>query len=301
MKIIQSIIILLITNCSIFSQEFYQYFEEENNDEYYTIPFFVDTSIVSYHVWQIGIPNKAIFNEAATIPNVIITDTINSYPNNLNDSFSLLLDPMDYGIIYALEWNQKLDLDSAKDFGIIEYSTDNGDTWANVFDNPFIYNFYGFEDENQMNLTDSTFAFSGQDTTWKNIWLCFDYYYYESPILVKFTIQSDSINNNNEGWMMDNFMAHVTGLHTINEKEQKEYLRIYPNITSGRVHIEARKIDDKHKIEEMELFDSSGSLVEKFGESPTKFFINIDHHPKGNYILKIQTNIKTETFQILLQ
>lgn len=301
MKTILSFLLVLFSFFSLFSQELGEFFEDENNNFDYTIPILMDTGATSYHVWQIGVPHKPLFDEAASIPNAILTDTINNYPENLDDSFTILLDPMDYGIIYALQWNQKLDLDSAKDFGIIEFSTDTGNTWSNVFDNPFVYNFYGFELENQMNLTDSTYAFSGRDTTWQNVWLCFDYYFYENPIQVKFTIQSDSINNNNEGWMMDNFLAHITGVHTINDGEQKEYLQVYPNVTTGRVFIEARKIDDKHKIEKMELFDSSGRLVETFGESPTKFFIDIDHHSKGNYILKIQTNIKTESFQIILQ
>ncbi len=300
MKTIISLLLILLGTHTIFSQDYVQFFEDENNYGDYELPFNVDTSTINYHVWQIGIPNKLMFDEASTPPNAIITDTINNYPENLNESFSLTIDPM-YYVIYSLEWIQKLDLDSARDFGIIEFSTDNGDSWSNVFDNPFVYNFYGYETENQMNITDSTYGFSGRDTTWRNVWLCFDYYYYDTPILVKYTIQSDSINNNNEGWMMDNFMAHLTSIHTINENSQKEYLKVFPSVTTGRVFIEAQKIDEKHKIEKMELFDSNGRLVEKFGESPTKFFIDIDHHPKGNYILKIQTNIKTESFKIVLQ
>ena len=82
--------------------------------------------------------------------------------------------------------------------------------------------------------------------------------------MVKHTLLSDSTDNNNEGWMIDNLMAHVTILHTVDEVKQEEYLKVSPNPTTGRVEISTRKINEFHIIERMELLNSSGTILQKW-------------------------------------
>lgn len=151
-------------------------------------------------------------------------------------------------------------------------------------------------------ISNGQVAFTGTDTTWNNIWLCFDVSWLSlsDTVMFRYTLISDDVDNGKEGWMMDNFLVHPTIFHTVNEKEQEEYLLVTPNPTSGEVHITARKTTSFHIIEKMELTDMAGNIVERFGVSPTKFTINIGHHPAGIYLLKIQTNLKTETFKISL-
>jgi len=78
---------------------------------------------------------------------------------------------------------------------------------------------------------------------------------------------------------MDNLSYHITILHTVSEVEQKEYLKVYPNPTRGRVNIQAKKNNEFHIIEKMELINANGQVVQEFGVSPTKFYIDIDDHP----------------------
>ncbi len=287
-----------------YGQEYYQYFDGADTSYYNSLLIEFDTS--STNIWQVGPPQKSIFNSASTLPNALVTDTINFYPPNNSSSFSFGIDSevLTWGIL-AFQWNQKLDL-GINDGGIVEFSLDTGNTWQNAFNNPYVYNFYGFDPQNQVVLEDGTDAFGGTDSTWKDVWFCFDtsWLNYNDSLIVRFTLESDSIDIStddlNEGWLIDNLMAHITFIHTVNEAELKDYMVVSPNPTTGIVNITTKKIDAFHIIERIELINSAGRLVQEWGVSPTKFFLDISQHPKGMYILKVKTNIQTETFKIIL-
>ncbi|MGI8893309.1 MAG: hypothetical protein ACR2GN_07585 [Bacteroidia bacterium] len=104
----------------------------------------IDTN--SSNIWQIGAPQKNIFDSAATAPNVIVTDTINYYPVNNSSSFQFSIVPwVPWGIL-AIQWKQKLDFDAGLDGGIIEFSVDSGTTWQMLL---IIHKFIIFMDFNR--------------------------------------------------------------------------------------------------------------------------------------------------------
>jgi hypothetical protein len=301
-KLLLILITLLYAYCVGLTQPIYkqQYFDGADTSVSKSIIIDLDTS--STNIWQIGSPHKVMFNSAATQPNVLITDTALIYPDTNISRFSFqFATTMSFGI-GALQWKQKIDFDKKKDGGIIEYSTDTGKTWLNVFNNPYVYSFYGFNTANKDTLVSGEYAFSGTDTSWKDIWLCFNNsYFYNKDLKIRFTLKSDSINNFKEGWMIDNMVMRETFIHTVKETEQKEYLRVYPTPTTGMVTVEAQKLRQYHIIKSMQLINMNGEVVEQFGETPTKFFIDISKHPDGQYFLKVTTNIKTETLPVILK
>lgn len=292
----------LICTGFIYAQEHYQYFDGADTMSY-SLQIEIDTSY-NENIWQIGEPQKALFDSAYSPPNVIMTDTINFYPINNESSFQFtIIDPSIYGAgIFAVQWMQKLDMDPGTDGGVVEFSVDNGLTWENAFISPYIYNFYGHDPSNENVTYDGTPCFSGQDSTWRDIWLCIDNSYLDlfDTVTFRYTIYTDDEDNSREGWMMDNFRAHITWVHTINENPQTEYLRAYPNPTEdGLVQIEAKKTQDFHIIEYMAVMDMEGKVLKEYEMVPTKFRIDIGDLPKGNYLLTVQTNLKTETFKIV--
>lgn len=298
-----TILLTLIVRSSI-AQYYTQYFEGADTSLWEAI--LIDIDPDSSNIWQIGKPQKTIFDSAATFPNAIVTDTINFYPSNDTSRFvaKVYLDGYIWGI-FALQWKQKLDMDMKFDGGIIEYSIDTGHTWVNVFNDPYVYNFYGFETANQDTLTGGEYAFSGTDTVWRDIWLCFDMsWLYElsgnDTILFRFTLLSDSIDNNKEGWLIDNMIAHITYIHTVKETDDDTYLKIYPNPASDIVHIEAEKIMDYHIIEQMDLLDPLGRTMQSWSNIPTKFWFDTHDYPGGLYFLKVKTNLHTETIPLVI-
>ncbi len=283
------------------AQYFTQYFDGADTAIWNSIQIEIDTS--SQNVWQIGTPQKAIFDSAATQPYAIVTDTTNFYPSNNTSRFiaKVIMNFWNWGV-FALQWKQKLDLAAGYDGGLIEYSTDQGNTWVNVFNNPLVYNFYGFLLSNKDTLVSGEYAFSGTDSSWRDIWLCLDLSLFQpnDTIHFRFTLLSDSVNNNKEGWMIDNMLAHITIIHTVKETEQENYLNVYPNPANNIINIQAQKIMDFHIIEVMELVDPLGRVVDKWTNVPTKYWFDTSKYTDGLYFLKIKTNLKTETFPLII-
>jgi len=295
------VIVLLMGATTLNSQTLSQYFDGADTSAWNSL--FIELDPDTSNIWQIGQPQKTIFDSAATFPNAILTDTMKGYlPDNISRfSFKIQPDFFQFGIL-ALQWKQKLDLDEGHDGGIIEFSLDNGITWQNVFNNPYVYNFYGFDPANQDTLVTGEFAFSGTDGSWKDIWLCFDvsFLYLYDSIPFRYTLKSDTVDSGREGWMIDNMLAHMTIIHTVNEKPQNDYFNVYPTVTRGPVNIKIIKLDDFHIIESMELMSLNGNVAERYGPCPTKFNINISEHPEGLYYLLIKTNKESGVFPIIL-
>jgi hypothetical protein len=292
----------LIMHVSGYTQTYSQYFDGADTSLWNSVIIYIDTN--TSNTWQIGPPQKSIFDSAATLPNAIITDTINPYPVNNSSNFSFGIDPESFGWgILALQWKQKLDMEKGKDGGVIEFWNGLANEWENAFNNPYVYAFYGFEPENADTLESGEYAFSGTDSTWRDIWLCFDLNWlsYYDTLAFRYSLLSDSVQEEREGWVMDNFLAHVTIIHSVNEIEQEDYINIWPNPTRGKLNIQARKIDEFHIIERLELYSITGDLVEAYDIVPTRFYIDISNHPNGVYFLRVKTNIQTETFRVILQ
>ena len=303
-QILLLFIMVHITNL-LYGQDYRQYFDGADtictqNVWRSSLCFTIDDD--STNIWQIGKPQKTIFDSAATYPNALMTDSIHFYPPNNISSFEFKIVPWSSRGIMAIEWKQKLDMDKDFDGGKIEFSVDAGDSWQNAFNNPHVYNFYGFLPSNQDTLANGDFVFSGTDSLWRDIWLCYDMSWltWNDSILVRFTFSSDSIDNRKEGWLIDNMMVRTTLIHTVSEVQPEKYLNVYPNPTSDIIYIETQKIQDFHIIEQMVLVNSSGQVMDEWNHIPTKFFINAKKYSNGLYYLKIKTNIKSETVPIMI-
>ena len=292
-------ILFFVINCS--KAQNYQYFDGADTSILYSILIDFDSS--SSNIWQIGRPQKTIFDSAATFPNTLVTDTINNYPNNNVSRFSIKIIPYVTWGVLALQWKQKLDMDLHHDGGIIEWSVDTGVTWTNVFNSPHVYSLYGFLSNNQDTLLTGEYAFSGTDSTWRDVWLCFDMSwlsFYDS-IYFRFTFKSDTINNNKEGWMIDNMMSHISIMHPVKEVDKIDYMNVYPNPTKDIVNIEIEKIQNFHIIENMKLINPEGAIIKEWKNIPTKFWFDTSKYADGIYFLKVKTNIKSETIPLVIK
>ena len=92
----------------------------------------IDTTIDN-NIWQVGNPTKSIFISALSLPNAIITDTINTYPVN-NESYFYLKFIRGGLSGYYFTIKHRYDTDYLIDGGTIELSFNNGINWYNIFD-----------------------------------------------------------------------------------------------------------------------------------------------------------------------
>lgn len=297
------LLILIVTMTQRLSAqfEFFQYFDGADTIPGQSLLLDMDTS--SANVWQVGPPQKTIFHSAATPPNALLTDTALGYPMNNTSRFTFKVVPWVTWGVLAVQWLQKIDMDRHHDGGIIEYSVDTGATWTNVFNDPHVYSFYGYPLQDQDTLLTGEYAFSGTDTTWRDIWLCFDMSWlsFNDSIYFRFTLKSDSIDGGEEGWMIDNMMVHNSLMHPVKEIEKKDYMNVYPNPAKDIVNIEFEKIHDFHLIEAMKLIGPDGRLVQEWHDLPTKYWFDVRPFPDGMYFLTVRTNIRSETIPLLIK
>lgn len=252
-------------------------------------------------IWQIGPPQKSIFDTASTSPNVIVTDTINTYPINDTSTFTIGLNTSTVNwAITAIRWTQKLDMDSAADGGIVEISVDSGQTWVNIFNDTTVYNFYGFNTANVDTLADGTVAFTGTDSLWKDIWLCYGYTTISQTdsMILRFTFRSDSTDNQKDGWMIDNMFVTRTFVHTVGKIDPNKSFLVYPTITNGIIKVAMG--DNLAKIENILILDAQGRIVKRQNGQTDKATIDISSLANGNYFVHVQSGQKIEVHQITL-
>jgi hypothetical protein len=299
--LLPTLLLIFITAKAQFTFNFFQDFDTPLSSNSLTINIVPGPN----NIWQVGAPQKTLFSSAFSQSRVIITDTLNSYPvNNVSTfSFVVLNNGQNMPSPLALQWKQKLDMDAGKDGGIVEFSTNSGNTWQNAHNNSNTYQFYGFQPGNKDTINTNEYCFSGQDAVWRDIWLCL------SPaignlndsILFRFTFKSDSVNTNKEGWMIDNFIAHKSVLHPMKEISQTENIVVYPNITSGMVNVEMKKRAATDMIQNIELYSSEGKRLESYGPNYTKVVLDISKYKTGVYYLHVTINNKISKHKLLYE
>jgi hypothetical protein len=283
------------------AQYWSQYFD--GSDTSVNNSLFVTFDEDSTNVWQIGKPQKFLFDTAATEPNVLVTDTLNPYPvNNTSRAYVSMASWWGWWGILAFQWKQKLDMDTVGDGGVVEFSVDSGQTWQSAFDNPYVYNFYGFDGANVDTLSSGEIAFTGTDTVWRDVWLCFDNMFLNQydTVQLRFKFVSDPFPESRDGWMIDNLMGHITIVHTAKGDKPNSQLRAFPSVTDGRIYIEGEKMLGYQVIESIELTGPDGRVYKRYGKSPMKFFVDISDQVNGLYFLTVSTNLEQRTFPVLL-
>ena len=123
----------------------------------------IDSISNSNNIWQIGQPQKNIFDSASSLPNAIVTDLTNPY--SINDTSSFIITHVAgmgfwMGHTFDLSFDYFVDTDSLNDYGIIEFSPDNGATWCNLNDNS-TYCFW-------WNGLNNAFFLTGSSNGWVN-------------------------------------------------------------------------------------------------------------------------------------
>ena len=86
-------------------------------------------------LWQIGEPAKVFFDAANSLPNALMTDSVDMYPTNQSTWFEFTLDEntLLFWPYIQIDWDYKIDVEDGVDGCIIENSYDDGQTWLNVF------------------------------------------------------------------------------------------------------------------------------------------------------------------------
>lgn len=250
---------------------------------------FIDTNSNPLNIWQIGKPDKVIFDEAYSIPRAIVTDTISSYP--VNDTSSFIITHI-AGNGFALHccaaslngyyW---VNSDTLTDYGKIEFSPDHGMTWVDLI-NDTAYSSY-IDWYYKATLTGNSNGWQYFAVSIPELGEVFNIQY-DDTILYRFTFISDSIHTNKEGLVFDNFQFedYAEGI----EESQFDFIysKIFPNPSSGIVNI---SFENKNHVPfDLFIYDNLGRIVLQYKQFESNFFeFNMRNLSIGNYYYKLRS------------
>jgi hypothetical protein len=238
------------------------------------LPVVIDTAEGT--LWQVGDPQKILFQNAYSPVNVIVTDTVNGYPPSNLSRFVVKLPVMDFGWWpeFFLHFQQSFDMDSAHAGGFIEISYDSAQTWMNVFEdwmNP--PNIELYEDgvgyiypdtlsNGQLGFTGTSGdALGGPHWVWSSFCWVQNGIPLPDTLQLRFTFFSDSSAMSRDGWMLDDFQFDVGFIHPVSEfLKADDFLQAVPNPVNDRLFVRF-DIDDKEADVNVAFFDASGRLV----------------------------------------
>ena len=230
------------------------------------------------NIWQIGNPQKTYLDSAYSNSLCLVTDTIDDYPVNNISFFDLYIGSYNhfgYPGNTFIEFKHKYDSDSNKDGVFITISMDNGTSWITVLDLfdsiwaqprygadlvPYYENLYSRNDT----LFNGTPGFSGQSDGW--ITTLFSWYTvfastkstnyeFSDTMIVRFNFISDGIDNQKDGWLIDDirfYSIHLPG-GAIKEIDNSTLAKIYPNPTTDYLKIDFTKPYNNIQIDILSL------------------------------------------------
>lgn len=293
------IILFLATVCSIIHAQ-----REEYTWDYITFeePYrFLQIDTTEGNAWEIGQPNKLIFNNAFSGSNAIFTGGEGGYPANNHSSFTLVLSPENidyYPYSVYIEFQQKLDTEEGKDGGYIDVSYDGGASWINV-----IYDYFGCYSPGMSNnpktfglysdqelLYNDTSGFSGELNDWTTVRFGWEFCLTKEgkvngdSAMVRFNFISDENDTGQEGWMIDHIRLFSVKLSGSSRDEFAGAFSIYPNPAQDEVFIESHT---GIPVVNLQLISLTGEVV---GSSEDGRSIQTKNLAPGIYLVKVHTS-----------
>jgi hypothetical protein len=279
------IIIILFSSIDCFSQEYGDYnITFDDSSLFFRIT--IDT--LSYHnnIWQIGPPQKTFFNSAYSLPNVIVTDTVNPFPSNDTSVFiitHLAVDGFIWPHTVIVSGYYKSDCDSLNDFGLIEFSPDKGETWINIVNDSVYNQYYQWYTEKP--------ALTGKVLEWTYFYVNIaelGYFFnieYGDTLYYKFTFISDGISNQGDGLMYDNL--HFEDWWEITEEHPTNniFSTTYPNPATNDLTIDYE--NSSHQPFKLSLYNIDGKLIFTTIIIEDRYLLNTNELISGIYLYQL--------------
>lgn len=259
----------------------------------------IDTSLVN-NVWQVGAISKPGFPTAHSPVNALQTDTLNPYPiNNLSavdfwkDTNFFFMTPL-----ASVSFWHHYEVDSLTDSLIVQFTIDSGAHWLDpepFRDSVTAFGIIGFQilyegirSNNLHPYTSKKILFTGSDTSWTQVNICFTFLAINPPRKldssaygVRFLMKTDSVQLNKPGWAIDDVRFMRPGIvGAVNDLLQLK-LSIFPIPSkSGEFNI---KYPFDYVKGHMDIFDMLGHRMKTL---PLSENISIADLPDGIYYYK---------------
>jgi hypothetical protein len=246
-----------------------------------------DTTANSHCIWQIGRPQKTVFDSALSYPNAIVTDTTQAYPTNDTSSFiiaqSTLAGWWSHGTAKLYGW-YKVNSDSLTDYGTIELSVDSGATWINILTDTQ-YHFF----DTTIGTYQNRPILTGNSNGWQYFAVNFHNFLdsfalpWGSLVLLKFTFVSDSVQTNKDGLMFDQLYLYDWYFSIDDVSKQNIPVSVYPNPATSAIFLKEQTDIAYHK-RQLIIRDVFGRVLRNTGYSNNEVIrVDVNDLPSGLY------------------
>ncbi len=264
------------------------------------VRYHIDTSMVN-NVWRIGAVSKAGFPQPLSPVNALQTDTLIPYPV-LNESAVMFWPDSAFNSGFHLAsvsfWHH-YDVDSLTDSLLVQLSIDSGKTWLNPTDfvdsavalgyNGFMISYDGIRYDNLHPYTTEKIVFTGSDTLWTKVSICFTYMVLKparqldsSYFGIRFLLKSDTVQLNKPGWIIDDLKLYPPGVVGGLDDVGKKSLSLYPMPSaSGEFHLANLPPYEKGEVR---IYDMTGQCLNTVKLATT---ISIAEMADGIYFYKV--------------
>jgi hypothetical protein len=243
-----------------------------DNDSCWESPYYAVDIPPSNNIWQVCVPHKTVFDSAFYSFHAILTDSAGPYPVNDTSRFIIkFIIPSGCGCVPVIGAHYKFDSDSLNDFGQVEFSLDHGTTWFNALaiSDPYW-------------ITPKP-VLTGRIHQWTEFAAFIPNYITDDTIYYRFTFISDSIQTNQEGWMLDDILLldHVEG---IGETGSRNEINIYPNPAHNIITLSGKAFNAKIDVS---IYDMLGQLCMQETIDKNNEDIDISSLGKGIYMVRV--------------
>ncbi len=306
MKNLTILLIVSLVSVSAYPQLFHANITFESNGQLIEI----DTS-QPFNVWQIGTPNKSYMDSAYSTPFAIISDTLNTYPINNFSSFQVKIIPNLFGWLWgtgSIRFMHKYDFELNKDGGFIEVKYDADTNWTNIILDTipeiFVYgsNFYSKSDT----ITENIPAFTGNSNGWVLsqidwAWCMMVKSYFHDSLTIRFSCKSDSIETNQEGWLIDDIeivLYECTGsIDNFNSKFNISKVIPNPVVNTSQLQF----INQHNTLTKVDIYNIAGKKVRSIETTFNHIDIKGQYYNQGTYIYHIiQDNVNLSTGKFII-
>ena len=259
------------TNQQVF---YYAHYAFDSFSFNYATWLYIDTVNCPNNKWQIGKPDKTVFNAAYSAPNVIVTDTLHPVSPNDTSVFYINVPKWFSMDLESMSFYYKLDVDSG-DLALMDWSGDTGRHWHNILtDTNQLFTFYsGVPD------------FSVSTLGWANLLLYPVYPNWDTlSSLPYYTLRFSYISGSSalprDGWMIDNFNA-MYPVEAVPEVVKNSSAKLYPNPVTNTLSLSANV-----PIGVVSISNTLGQVVYQQTTQNENVIIDVTTFPTGVYYLK---------------
>lgn len=248
-------------------------------------------------LWQVG--KSAKFDGVLSAKPALYTDTLNTYPVNVDEGVVMILyEEGSWGPYhwYDVYFKHRFETDSLLDGAYIEVSLDSGSTWVNAIDymdsiswpmwGPYSVDFYSTD----YLVNGQRIAFTGSGATYRqnHIHLGLITAIVAQPEMIgfpvapylRFSFVSDSVDSQKAGWQIDE--VDIFGVITFGIEERIQPITISPNPSTGIFKLQS----PNHTDASFTIYDLTGKQVYSGKMNGSSVTVNIAQSPSGTYYLK---------------